>query len=382
MRKYFILIGFMALNAAIPSNQQKLKYNEFLTAMTHNSTSLKKPYYTSDDPLYSKITDLNNKINNLTDRLGLKSKAQDLIQPLDSLVAGNPVGDQNNDVATQLKDGIRGFKVPLHVDDQGEVRICHTLSKDQMANLVNPIQNKVDNTFNRLPSFLQKILSNLKNKLDGIASDFKNNPCIVDRTNQSLESFLAEINNYLESNPQEIITIYFDTFAIDLGATKDKLKNILDEAGISGKIYYSEQAEWPTLAEMISSNKRVVMFGAKDGWEELGIYNKNNIGVGSDYDYKTISDLNNNTNNPSIYWGAKGPNRILMIDNYTTPVLAGSSEDAPTVNEYNSVKARVEAYQKLTESPATVIMVDFYQVPNNDVVKFVNDWNETNAAKK
>lgn len=365
MTKYFSFLTFWLLNASIPQDHLDLRYNEFLVAMTHNSTSI-RPHINTFEPLMKLVE----KTSLSTKR---KDKIRTILETASAVYSGNAVGDQNYDIQRQLRDGISGFKVPLHLDDQSNIMICHSLSKSQMAELIENIKQNI--------KFIPD--SPLKNKLLNLGETLKKNTCLIDKSNKSLMSFLKDINKFLEANKDEIITINFDTFAINTNDNKNKLKKILVESGIFHKIYYSENLIWPTLKEMVKQNKRIVIFTSSSDWKNIKIYNKNEIGMGTKYEYKTVQDLEYDTNHPSISWGQENlykPTPILLIDNYTTPLLSGSENDAKIANNFNNLEKRVKAYRDYTGTAPTILMVDFYQLPNNDVIKFVNYWNNNKLA--
>jgi hypothetical protein len=86
--------------------------------------------------------------------------------------------------------------------------------------------------------------------------------------------------------------------------------------------------------------------------------------------------LQDDTNNPIISDGTAAKNKLFMIDNYTIPLIAGSESDAAIVNNYDKLQRRFCQYQKLAGGlKPSILMVDFYQLPNNDPIRFINDWN-------
>lgn len=86
------------------------------------------------------------------------------------------------------------------------------------------------------------------------------NAQILYKTHQAqLKDFslvMDQVNNYLENNPDRILTFFLD---IDLPI--DTLKKVFEEKGLIK--YFHKQAEnaaWPTLNEMAQSQKRIVLF--------------------------------------------------------------------------------------------------------------------------
>jgi hypothetical protein len=335
-----IILSLFILNYSVDGSQLSTPYNEHAILMTHNSTSIKNQ-------------DKNYQDNNFIKLLISSLKDADL------------VADQNLPVIQQLKDGARGFKIPLHQRSDGQIYICHTLTKDQ-------IKSKLD----AIPHELKQIMHDQLTKLE-------NEPCIIDKTYQRFRIFLNEINTFLEANPNEIVTLYLDTFALENAnpAIQSKIRAAFAESGIADKIYFdaghNTGKPWPTLSEMVNDKKkRLVIFAGHPHWEDLGVFDHNKIVFRTKYEYKNPTDLQDDSNSPNISDGTVGKNKLFMIDNYTTPLIAGSASDAAVVNSYSSLKRRFCQYQKLAGGiKPSILMVDFYQLPNNDPIRFINDWN-------
>ncbi len=76
--------------------------------------------------------------------------------------------------------------------------------------------------------------------------------------NRPLVDALREIRAFMESNPGEIVTINFQNGAWGHPADVDFIEAGLDEFALAKP----EGEQWPTLGEMVSSGKRLVVFGA------------------------------------------------------------------------------------------------------------------------
>jgi hypothetical protein len=353
MKKIILLINI--LNYSICASQLDKTYNEHAILMTHNATSLKKT-------------------SNFAKR-NVSPKVNAALEALSSYKSGNLVANQNLPVEQQLKDGVRGFKIPLHIFSNGEIYVCHTLSRDQLRSHIDSISGKLPDAFKRLPVITQKI-DELKT--------FNDNPCLLDTTHQSFLSFLKQINAFLEANHDEVVTLYLDAFALDKTdpEIQSKIRTLFVDSGIVDKIYFDAGHNigkpWPTLRDMIGNKKQIVIFSGHPHWENLSVFDFDKIGLRTNYDYKNIQALDDDTNNPQIEGDPK-PNKIFMIDNYTTPLVAGSESDAEIVNHYAKLKNRFLKYQKATGFRPNILHIDFYQLPddpNNNPIRFIRDWNQ------
>jgi hypothetical protein len=340
-----IILSILILNYSLRASQLDKLYNEQAILMTHNSTSLKDCGPSSITP-------------------------GSILELLKSFKSGNFVADQCKTVADQLNDGVRGFKIPLHLFSNGEIYICHTLSREQLENEIEAKAGSFNFVVRRLAAPILK------------------DPCILDRTYQRFGRFLQELNTFLYKNPNEVVTIYLDAFALDKANQniKDKISQAFIESGINNKIYFNADHNngraWPTLGKMISDNKRVVIFSGHPHWENLGVFDYSKIVFRTDYDYKSQSELDRDSNNPKIPDGTVAENKLFMIDNYTTPLIAGSQSDAKIVNSYDRLKKRFCQYQNFAGGiKPNILMVDFYHLPDNndgtiDAIRFINDWND------
>ena len=112
--------------------------------------------------------------------------------------------NQNEDIPTQLADGVRGLMLDIHVDE-GEVVLCHGYCS------------------------LGRVLL-----VDG----------------------LGQIRDFLEANPREVVTILFETYV-----SNDDTGAAFVEAGLEDMLHAQIAGEpWPALEEMIDSGRRLVVF--------------------------------------------------------------------------------------------------------------------------
>ena len=68
---------------------------------------------------------------------------------------------------------------------------------------------------------------------------------------------LSEMKDFLDSNPNEILTIIFESYISPIEA-----ETVFEESGLIDYVYAPapEQTEWPTLEEMINANHKMVVF--------------------------------------------------------------------------------------------------------------------------
>ncbi|MQQ37553.1 PI-PLC X phosphodiestherase-like domain protein [Pseudomonas sp. SZ57] len=114
-----------------------------------------------------------------------------------------------NDLTPQLERGMRGFMLDIHRDYAGRIRVCHAVFSDRCSS---------------------------------------SNPLLSDL----LKEFLA----YLKKDRNAVISLLFESTL-----TSDELRPVLERVPeIADYSHVSDHVSWPTLQEMISTNKRLVMF--------------------------------------------------------------------------------------------------------------------------
>jgi len=366
-----LLVGFFVLSFVFQLNSIDTRlldrrYNEVAFLMTHNATSLR--------PETSPIKEILFKIVNAVPSWLGREQLMNAIKTV-TLLDPNLAADQARDIERQLSDGIRAFKLPVQLGDTdiatSELYACHSLSVGQVQGLIN----EVDAVFKKfIPiAFIRKALLKPLYVI-------KDNPCLLDSTHVLLAAVFLKINTWLERHPDEIISIYFDVAVVDKIAAKNTLKNILEKSGLWQKVYqYTPGSAWPTLRTLISSGKRLVLISDCSQWSTLGIANKYDIGFGSSYEYKTLDALYADTAEPKIAWGTAGKNRIFILDNYTTPLASRRLIDAEKANSATHIMMRVKNYEKVTGYPVTFVMVDFYDVPQEQALRGIETINNQRA---
>ncbi|KAF9092836.1 hypothetical protein BGX27_001717 [Mortierella sp. AM989] len=137
--------------------------------------------------------------------------------------------NQNNDISTQLGDGIRALMLDAYkANTTNEIELCHTSCS------------------------------------------------LLDAG--PLSRTLGQIKAFLEANPNEVITILWENSE---GLSPAQFQTVYAAAGVSDYLYTQPTGStaWPTLADMISSGKRLVNFIASGGGDNSVAW------LMSEYDY-------------------------------------------------------------------------------------------------
>lgn len=280
----------------------------------------------------------------------------------------NFVADQHRDIDEQLfKDGLRVFKLPIHKKGTEEIAwVTHALSL-----------NEFDRYAQQYP----------------FIKPFRNKLYALDASNKSLKDVLSIVKLFLDQHKNEVVTLGLDIQGNNMG---DLIAQAFIEAKIDPYLYGQEPSKpWPTLAELIAMNKRLIVFTSDflrmpktkekyPAFESLFNYGPKFI-FENVFSFKSVKALNSETcdivrykENLSIAKIAP-TNKIFDMTHFVTPGAAGDAEMARQVNSYDSVKNHVERCLKKTGGLyPNFISVDFYDENFDDLKKIVD---EINAAR-
>ncbi len=209
--------------------------------------------------------------------------------------------NQTNRIPRQLEDGVRGLMLDIY-EVKGEVLLCH----------------------------------------GGCSSVFGSIP-LVDT--------LVEIREFLRCHPGEVVSIIFESYA-----TPELTRDAFVASGAIDYVHaQAVDAPWPTLAEMIAADERLVVFtdaggGAYDWYHDVWAYARE-----TPYEAKTPDDLS--------CTGGRGPldGGLLIFNNFLTNPLA-SPDLAEMVNHDPFLIDRINECETELDQFANFITVDFYEI--------------------
>lgn len=118
----------------------------------------------------------------------------------------------------------------------------------------------------------------------------------------TLSSWLSEIKTWMDSNPNDVVTILLVNGA---GATASELASAYTRSGLSDYAYMPASSAatttWPTLQELISNGTRAMNFVATlaDNTGATYLMNEFDYIFENDYDNSEVSDFSCDVNRPS-----------------------------------------------------------------------------------
>jgi len=208
--------------------------------------------------------------------------------------------NQNFPVSQQMIDGVRGFMLDVYMKD-GEVTVYH----------VYPTLG-----------------------------------------NQPLLGILKNMKSFMEQNPNEILTIIFESYV-----SSAEIDTVFNQAGLLPYLYeHPLGQQWPKLQEMVDSRKQMVVFSDKYGGSQLGWYHYVwNYTVETHFSNLSTSDFSSAFNR-----GAPGRKLFILNHFITHPQGVGLEDSAKVANANPYLISRcLQAWNETGKIP-NFLTVDFY----------------------
>lgn len=172
---------------------------------------------------------------------------------------------------------------------------------------------------------------------------------------EPLSEDLGEIKDFLDNNPNEVISIIFESHVTALD-----IENELANAGLTNYLYHQTLGEeWPTLQEMINADQRLVIFSeSNDGSAFQTWYH---------YAWDYVFDTNYSYSSPSNF--DCGVNRgdvsngLYLVNHWiSSSIGTGDKDEASIVNANPLLIDRLQECQNENNRQPNFIGVDFYEV--------------------
>lgn len=309
------------------------------------------------------------------------------------------VHNQDLDLKEQFERGIRATKLHVwyHGDGSGKVvpYVCHGIDK---ALLYNP---PVDKALEQVPLLLRPVARSMVEKADPLkelvldafyhaygtdnstgAIPFKH--CLLDPARKPLVESLTVVREFLEHNPEEVMTLILEDHTRNL----DHIVDAVAAAGLVAYVHTQQITEpWPTLREMIKANKRLVIF--LHGDQDLPYSKYPWLHYIWDYawdtcwEFKDAGDLRNCKLDKVPCRGEKAyekryskpHNKVFIVHHFVTGLMGGCKQQASKANKRSLLRSRLQRLQEQTGHIPNIIQVDFFELPSNDLFEVVDELN-------
>jgi hypothetical protein len=254
--------------------------------------------------------------------------------------------NQERDVRQQLEDGIRGFLIDIHYGEPVKGRIKTFLEDEGNA------RKKYEAVLGKEGiEAAMRIRDRLVGDPEGerkiyLAHGF----CELGST--PFVEVLEEVKEFLVQNPHEVLILVIQ----DEGVAPADVAASFQESGLEDFVYRGPVTPpWPTLAEMVMRNERVVVF-AENKVEGVPWYHLT-AGVIQEtpYGFKKAEDFSNAPNRG----GRKGS--LLLMNHWIESAPASLPSNAAIVNAYDFMLRRARSCRRERKMVPNLVAVDFYR---------------------
>ncbi len=298
------------------------------------------------------------------------------------------VSNQNRSFKQQLYDGVRASKTPLFRKGD-EIITCHGFraaavgaecNVDKAARPFRDILNTLKQFLDTHPRevFLleiEDVTDNNRRPTDKV---------VIDGKEETITS--AGDNGRLSKMSQEMQEKY-NKMTAAYKWSDDKLRELLKNSGLENYIYFKEDdgKPWPTLREMVSMNKRLVVIVDSFYFRNKPFLSMAAWGIMTKYDHTTWQDLLNSAPNDtklskSNEGSLKKVKSGIGISSLSLGVArpgywATCIDDPREVNKQENVTKKINQFKSWRGHYPTQVSCDYYQVPDFGVFLAVNAMN-------
>ncbi len=270
------------------------------------------------------------------------------------------LAEQPKDMVESLDDGIRGLLVDTWygqpTEDGGAITAPESLAGAEAeltatygTEVVASIQRTIDRVRRSKPS-------------GPTEPYFCHTVCEIGA--EPMAPVMDRLNTWMDEHPREVLVLFIqDT------VTPEDTAAVLEKAGLADKAYvHPDGAEWPTLGEMIDSNKRlVVLMENKGGGDKIPYLHQGfDLVQDTEYTFKSATDFD-----CSLKRGE--PDSPLFSVNHWLASFSKLISSAEEVNVYDVLKPRIDQCEIDRGRTPSMIAVNWYD--RGDLFRVVNELN-------
>ena len=180
-----------------------------------------------------------------------------------------------------------------------------------------------------------------------------------------LSDIFNDIKNFLDDNPNEIITIILECYV-----EANDIENVISQSGLSNYLYtHDTNLDWPKIQEMISNNSRLIIFSDKNdaNSSQLWYHYLWDFAVETNYSVDNINDFSCDFNRGDPL------NDLFILNHFITDSNLGYG----LYNESNAVNSNPFFINRTLECHINkfpnFVTLDYYELGNGiDVVNYLN----------
>jgi len=181
---------------------------------------------------------------------------------------------------------------------------------------------------------------------------------------EPLLSAMRDIKTFLLANPKEVITIIYENHC-----AHEEILQVIDSLELTDMVYI-HNGTWPTLKEMIQSNKRLVlMVENQNDYLLSGLLYAWQHTFDSKYDFKSIEEMD-----CSINRGGAGLKTFYLMNHWISNSLGlPDKTKAKNANSWAVLGERVNRCSQEQQRKINFLGVDFYNI--GDALAIVDSLN-------
>mmetsp|Transcript_6834 Transcript_6834/g.11907 ORF Transcript_6834/g.11907 Transcript_6834/m.11907 type:complete len:393 (+) Transcript_6834:142-1320(+) len=193
------------------------------------------------------------------------------------------------------------------------------------------------------------------------------------------------VNNFLDENPSEVIVFIYQVNndvdqVVDLN---DFYSQMTQVSGFMEKLYVHSgpNATWPTLRELTSTNKRVIMFHYNGpdcdvaGECPDGLHWYYNYASDNPWNHETIASITDTSNSCVLRPNGVNRNVFVGLNNFVSPP---SQDSAATLNAYDTSLNYVETCGATFGTDVNFLIADFWS--EGEIPRMTQDYNTARAS--
>ncbi|MCU0262369.1 MAG: hypothetical protein MUF09_01665 [Candidatus Nanopelagicales bacterium] len=270
------------------------------------------------------------------------------------------LAENPKDMVESLDDGIRGLLVDTWYGEPTADGGAITSSKSLQA-----AEAELTETYG------DAVVASIRRTIDRVRRSEPIGPpepyfchTVCEIGSEPMAPVMQRLDAWMDANPREVVVLFIqDT------VTPADTDAVLREAGLADKAYvHPGNAQWPTLQEMIDSNKRLVVLMENQGGGEQFPYLHQGFDLVQDteYTFKSAADFD-----CSLKRGQ--PDSPLLSVNHWLASFTTLISSAEEVNAYDVLKPRIDECEIERGRVPSMIAVNWYD--RGDLFRVVNELN-------
>ncbi len=165
---------------------------------------------------------------------------------------------------------------------------------------------------------------------------------------QPLSDGLQEVEDFLETNPNEVVLIIFQD-----GLSVETTVAVMDEVGLTQRVWSASEEPFPTLQEMIDAGTRIVVTAESSGPPPSWYHHAWSLIEDTPYGFSSAEEFECTPNRGS----ADSP---LFLMNHWLSTPLPTEEGAQAVNRADILESRAVQCEREREKRINILAVDFY----------------------